>query len=425
VTTALAPLAERQFRRLFVGELVSLVGSAAAPVALAFAVLDLTGSATDLGYVLAAGWVPQVLFILIGGVVGDRLPRQLVMVGANLLSGAAQGAAALLLLMHVAAPWQLALLQAARGTAIAFFFPASQSVVPQLVSPGAVQQANALLRLALNGSNVVGAAVGGVAVAAIGPGWAIAFDAATYLASAAILVRLHLHGTLERAESTIVRDLVEGWQEFRSRTWLWAVVAGASLGNVLWMGSFNVYGPLIAKRDLGGAAAFGAIVASEAAGLLAGGVVALRLRPARPLLVGVTALFPSVLVVAAYAGLRVTAVIAATAFVAGVGLELFSVYWITALHRYIPDRVLSRVNSYDALGSFVLIPVGLVVAGPIADAVGVTAALWGAAALGVLTIVAVLASRDVRELGAGDEPADVAAVGVHDEHARAAAEAPR
>ena len=423
--TALAPLAERQFRRLFIGELVSLVGSAAAPVALAFAVLDLTGSATDLGYVLAAGWAPQVLFILIGGVVGDRLPRQLVMVGANLLSGAAQGAVALLLLTHLAAPWHLALLQAARGTAIAFFFPASQAVVPQLVERGAVQQANALLRLALNGSNVVGAAAGGVAVAAIGPGWAIAFDAATYFASGAILLRLHLRGTLERAQSTIIRDLVEGWHEFRSRTWLWAVVAGASVGNVLWTGAFNVLGPLVAKRDLGGAAAFGAIVASQAAGLLLGGVVALRLRPARPLLVGVAALLPTALVLAAFAGFRVTAAIAATAFFAGIGLELFGVYWITALHRHIPDRVLSRVNSYDALGSFVLIPLGLIAAGPVADAVGVTNALWGAAGLGVLTIVAVLASRDVRELGAGDEAADVAAVRVHDEHARAAAEAPR
>ena len=145
---ALAPLRLRQFRLLFAGELVSLLGTAVAPVALAFAVLDLTGSATDLGYVLAAGWLPQIVFILVGGVLGDRLPRTLVMVGANLLSAGAQAAAAVLLLTGHAQIWQLAVLQAVRGTATAIFFPAAQAVVPEVVETELLQPANAVLRLA-------------------------------------------------------------------------------------------------------------------------------------------------------------------------------------------------------------------------------------------------------------------------------------
>src|SRR5438034_8292861 len=196
---AFAAFRSKPFRLLFAGELVSLLGTAVAPVALAFAVLDLTGSATDLGYVLAAGWLPQIVFILIGGVLGDRLPRNLVMVGANVLSAAAQGTTAALLLAGVARPWHLAVLAAARGMATALFFPAAQAVVPEIVETELLQPANALIRLAQNGSTVLGAGVGGILVAAAGPGWAVAFDAATYLASALILVWIRVTRVVREA----------------------------------------------------------------------------------------------------------------------------------------------------------------------------------------------------------------------------------
>ena len=395
---ALEAFRNKPFRLLFAGELVSLLGTAVAPIALAFAVLDLTGSATDLGYVLAAGWLPQIVFILIGGVLGDRLPRNLVMVGANALSAAAQGATAALLLAGVAAPWHLAALAAVRGTATALFFPAAQAVVPEVVEPELLQPANALLRLATSSSTVIGAGVGGIAVAAAGPGWAIAFDAATYLVSALILVQIRIpRAVVERGE-TIIRELIEGWNEFRSREWLWVIVVCASVGNLVATASFAVLGPLIAKLYLGGASAYGAIVAAQSAGFIAGGLLSLRWRPARPLLVSVLALLPTAGEMACYAGVRVTAVIAAVAFFAGVGLEVFGVNWITALQQHIPTRVLSRVNSYDALGSFVFIPLGLVIAGPLADRFGVTNTLWGFLAIGVLSIGAALLSRDVRTL---------------------------
>jgi MFS family permease len=398
VRIALAPFRSKQFRLLFTGELITLLGTAVAPVALAFAVLDLTGSATDLGYVLAAGWAPQIVFILVGGVLGDRLPRNLVMVGANLLSTAAQGATAALLLAGVAQPWQLAVLAAVRGTATALFFPAAQAVVPELVETELLQPANAMIRLAQSASTVLGAGLGGVAVAAAGPGWAIAFDAATYLASALVFSRMRIpRVVVERGES-IVRDLIEGWNEFRSREWLWVIVVCASVGNLVATASFAVLGPLIAKRYLGGAPAYGAIVAAQSAGFIAGGLLSLRWRPARPLLVSTLALLPTAGEIACYAGVRITGVIATVAFFAGVGLEIFGVNWITALQQHVPSRVLSRVNSYDALGSFVFIPLGLVIAGPLAARLGVTEALWLFLAIGVASIGAALLSRDVRTL---------------------------
>ena len=407
---ALAAFRSKPFRLLFAGELVSLLGTAVAPVALAFAVLDLTGSATDLGYVLAAGWLPQIVFILIGGVLGDRLPRNLVMVGANAFSAAAQGVAAGLLLVGVAQPWHLALLAAIRGTATALFFPAAQAVVPEIVERELLQPANALLRLAQSSSTVVGAGVGGIAVAAAGPGWAIAFDAVTYLTSALILVRMKIPRVVVERGETIIRELIEGWNEFRSREWLWVIVVCASVGNLVATASFSVLGPLIAKRYLGGAAAYGAIVATQSAGFIAGGMLSLRWRPARPLLVSTLALLPTAAEIACYASVRVTAVIAAVAFFAGVGLEVFGVNWITALQQHIPTRVLSRVNSYDALGSFVFIPLGLVIAGPLADRFGVTNTLWGFLAIGVASVGAALLSRDVRTLrrvdGAGYSEAE-------------------
>src|SRR5207253_2877133 len=179
------------------------------PIALAFAVLGF-GSPSDLGLVLASSWIPQIVFILIGGVWADRLPRHLVMTAANLLSGAAQAGVAVLLLLHVAQLWQLIALQVVRGIAISFFFPASQGVVPHVVEPDHLQQANALLRLSQNGTSIIGAAVGGGLVAAIGSGWAIAFDAATFFASAAILARMRFPLSEHAERAGFIRELAEG-----------------------------------------------------------------------------------------------------------------------------------------------------------------------------------------------------------------------
>jgi MFS family permease len=368
-----------------------------APIALAFAVLDI-GSASDLGLVLAAGWVPQIVFILAGGVWADRLPRDRVMVFANVLSGAAQAAVAALLLLGHAELWQLVVLQVVRGVAISFFFPASQGVVPQVVEPGHLQPANALLRLAQTATSILGSVIGGALVAGVGSGWAIAFDAATYFASALLLARISV--TLQAREGTpsFLRELVEGWREFRSRTWLWLVVLSAAVGNMVWVGGQSVLGPVVAKESLHGAAGWGIVLAAEGVGLVAAGVLALRWRPRRLLLYGVLGLLITPGFLASLAWPAPFPIVAVAGVATGFGSELFNVYWITALQQHVPDKVLARVNSYDALGSFVFIPIGLTIAGPAADVIGVSSTLWVAAAVGLLTILFALASRDVRTL---------------------------
>jgi MFS family permease len=394
----LGPLARREFRLLFLARGISFFGSAIAPVAIAFAVLDLTGSASDLGLVLAARMVPQLVFMLVGGVWADRLPRHLVMVASDLITGGAQAATAALLLTGNAEIWHLVVLQAVGGSAFAFFFPASTGLVPQTVEAPLLQQANAVLRLALNAGAIGGAAIGGILVAAFGPGWALAIDAATFFASAAFLVRMRVTRGERLEAPNFLRELREGWREFVSRTWLWVIVVGFGVLNAVQAGAFNVLGPVVAKDELGGAGAYGAIFAAEASGLVVGGVLMLRLRPSRPLYLGCMAmlLMPPVLVLLAL-GAPLPRILAAS-LAMGVGIEIFSVMWETALQQHVPEQALSRVSSYDALGSFIFIPLGQLAAGPTADAIGVDETLYLAAGIVTLSILAMLAVPDIRHL---------------------------
>ena len=395
---SLAPLRARDFRFLFLGRITSLLGSAMATVALAFAVLDLTGSPTSLGVVLAARWIPQVIFLLVGGIVADRLPRQLVMVGANVVSGIAQLTVATLLLTGAAEVWHLVLLQLVAGASSAFFFPASSGIVPQTVPATVLQEANALLRLSMSSTQIVGAAAGGVLVAAVGSGWALAFDGGTYLAAALFLGAIRLPAAARIEASNMLAELHDGWREFSSRTWLWTIVVAFGFMNAAHSGASAVLGPTIARAELGGAAAWGFILGAEAAGFVLGGLLMLWLRPRRILLVGCAAMLlpvPGLLLLSLAAP---TIVIAAAYLLAGVGIEIFGVFWDISLQQNIPQEKLSRVYSYDALGSFVLIPLGIVAAGPLAEAVGADETLWLAAATIGIATLAMLSVRDVRTL---------------------------
>jgi MFS family permease len=394
----LGPLAHRDFRLLFLGRAVSFFGNAMATVALAFAVLEVTGSKSDLGLVIAARSLPQVAFILLGGVWADRLPRHRVMVASNALSGASQTILAALLITHRAHLSELFALAALNGTSTAFFFPASAGVIPQTVDASMLQQANVLLRLALNVTYIGGAAAAGFVVQGFGPGWAIAVDAASFYLAAGFILPMRLPPGLRLEGATMIADLRAGWQEFRSRTWLWAIVAQFSIVNAAETGSLNVLGPVISKQQLGGAKAWGAILTCQSAGLLLGGLVMLRVKPRRLLLVasfGVLALtFPLVLL-----GIPAPLLaIAAGALAAGLGIEIFGVLWDTSMQQQLPGEKLSRVYSYDALGSWMLVPVAFAVVGPVSDVVGSRATLFGAAALVLAATLAVLAIPDVRNL---------------------------
>ncbi len=395
----LGPLREREFRLLFLGRTISMAGSAMAPVALAFAVLNtLHGSATELGIVLAARQIPTVLFLLFGGVVSDRLPRHRVMVMSNLASGASQAVAAALLLSGHASVAALAALAAVNGSSSAFFFPASTGIVPQTVPIPMLQQANATLRLSLNATNIIGASIGGLLVAVSSPGWAIAFDAATYGLAALAIGAMNLPAGLRIEGSTVLAELRVGWRDFWSRPWLWAIVLQFGVVNAVSNGAVQIFGPVVAKAHLGGAAGWGLVLTSTSVGLVACGFMMLRWQPRRILFVATLAVFVLVLPLIALAIPFPLPLVMLAGFLAGFFVEIFGVLWDTAMQQEIPLDKLSRLSAYDALGSFVLTPIALAVLGPIGGALGTRTALLACAALTIGATLPVLLVRDVRTL---------------------------
>lgn len=394
---SLGVLHERDFRLLFTGHVISLLGDAMTPVALAFAILDLTGSAADLGYVIAARSAPLVGFLLIGGVLADRLPRRLVMVGADLSRFCTQGTTAALLISGHAQISEIAALQAFHGAATAFFNPAATGLTPQVVSAERLQDANGLRGLAMAGSGVAGPALAAALVTGVGPGWALAADAATFAASAACLAQLRLPPHVRLPAQSFVRDLLDGWVEFTSRTWVWVIVTCAALGNGL-SAFFFVLGAVISKAQLGGAGAWALILAAFSAGSFMGGLAVLRLRPRRPLLLGCLLLVP-LAAPSALLAIPVPAVaIAAASLIAGAGLMIFNSLWETTLQRVVPPAALSRVSAYDWFGSLLMQPLGFALVGPAVRAFGPSTTLWIAAAGLFASCVAMLAVPSVRNL---------------------------
>ena len=401
----LGPLGERSFRYLFLGRTTTFVGNAFATVALAFAVLELTGSKADLGFVLAARSLPQVLFLLVGGIWADRLPRHRVMVASNLASGASQGAIAVLLLTGQAEVWHLMALAAVNGLVSAFFFPAVVGIVPQTVPQRMLQSANAILRLGSNASWIGGAAVGGLVVGLTSPGIGIAVDAATFFLGALFISMIDLPSSLRVEASNFLGELKEGWREFIGRTWLWVIVLQFGFCNAIALGTEGVLGPAIAKDQLGGATAWGLILTAQSLGLIVGGLILLRLRPRRILL---AATLGYLLAIPFLLGLAVPVSVVwliALAALAGIGVEIFGVLWDTTMQQEIPQEKLSRVSSYDALGSFVLIPLGVAIVGPVSELIGTRETILGAAAISLTATLAVLFVRDVRTIERrGSEP---------------------
>jgi MFS family permease len=406
--SALAPLREARFAWYYAARVVSTAGSAMAPVALTFAVLAITHSATALGLVLAARTVPMVLFILIGGVVSDRFSRTAVIRTANLLSGATQTVVAVLVITGSANLWTLVAIEALNGTVSAFTMPAMQSVVPQLVRREHLQPANALLSFSRSGLTIIGPTVAALLVASVGPGWALAADALSWLVAAVLIGRVSLPpismdarqalaSKPKRAEANMLRELREGWTVFTGNTWLWVVVAGFGVMNAIHAGAWFTLGPSIAL-DTFGARGWGLVLSAESVGLLVMTLVMLRVRLRRPLLAGMLGMlfFVGSLTVLGLAPHVVPLMVAS--FVAGAGMEVFGIGWSVALQENIDGSVLSRAASYDALGSFVAIPFGQMLFGPLGSAFGARPVIIAGAVVYGLTVLLVLSSRSVRDM---------------------------
>lgn len=403
---SLAPLREQRFAWFFSARITSTAGSTMAPIALAFAVLDLTESASALGVVLAARMVPMVLFLLLGGVLSDRFDRSTVMQASNLLSALTQGTVAYLVVSGQAELWMLIVLEAANGTVSAFTMPAMEGIIPQIVPRTHLQQANALLSFSRAGLAVIGPTIAALLVASVGSGWALAFDSLSWLAAALLLSRVHLPARQRQEEPSMLRELREGWSVFTGNTWLWVVVTGFGLMNGIHAGAWFTLGPALARESFG-VRGWGYVLSAESIGLMLMTLVMLRVRIGRPLLAGMigAGTFAVPLLMLGLDPHVVPLVVAA--FLAGAGMEVFGIGWSVSMQEHIDESVLSRAYSYDALGSFVAMPLGQIVYGPLGEAFGYRPVLVisGGAYLGVVLLV--LSSRSVRNLRRTTDVVDV------------------
>jgi MFS family permease len=391
-------LSQREFRLLFAARSVSALGNSLSPIAMAFAVLELTGSATDLGIVIAANQGASVIFFLAGGVWADRFSRSRILFLTDLAQAAAQAASAALLLSGSARVWQLAVLAAIYGAAHGIWTPALRGVVPSTVSEPHLQQANSLLSLSTNTMGIAGPALGGVLVVAGSPGGALAFDAGTFLVSAVLVGSMRL-GVVPRIDGeTFAAALRGGWRAFRSRQWLWVSVLLFCLGNFLDAGPFYVLGPIIARLHLGGAGGWATILTAEAIGSVLGSLLALRLRPSRPLLwtnIGWALSVIPLYLLALPAPLWLLAV---TSVGSGAALSILLTFWFTVMQTKIPAESLSRVSSYDELGSFIFEPLSFALVGTVAAHLGVPTTVLLSAIGCTLIAAAGVATPSIRNL---------------------------
>ncbi|MFP3989883.1 MFS transporter [Streptomyces sp. E11-3] len=391
--------AGRNYTLLAAAAVVTNLGSHGALIAAAFAVLETGGDGGDVGLVAMARTLPLVLFLLIGGAVADRLPRHRVMVAANALNCVSQAAFAVLVLAGEPRLWQMMLLTGLGGAGQAFFNPAAEGMLLSTVTGEQASRAFAVFRMAVQGAAIGGAALGGAMIAAIGPGWVLAVDAAAFAVAAALRAFLDVsHIPRREPGGGMLADLREGWQEFVSRAWLWAIVAQFSVVVAVVGAAEAVYGPLVARDSLGGAGPWGLALAAFGAGTVGGALLMIRWKPRRLLLAGTLCVFPLALPSAALAVPVSAGALAAVMFVSGVAIEVFSVAWMTALHQEIPEEKFSRVSAYDFFGSLAMVPLATALAGPAESAFGRGPALWACAVLVVVVTAAVLFVPDVRNL---------------------------
>ena len=402
---AVGALAERNFRYLFASTTISGLGDGISVVALVFAVLQVSDSAIALGLVLAARQVADAAIVLAAGVWADRLPRHLVLISIALVQGVVQAVTGTLVLTGSATIAMLVALQTIYGLAEGFYLPASTGLIPATISPSRLQQANALLGLSRNGTRIVGPAIGGAIVAAGSPGTALLLDAASFVAAAVLLMPLRLPARDDVVEAkSFFADLRQGWSEFRRQTWIWTTIVFFGIGNFAFA-SYWVLGPVIAKRDLGGAPAWAALTAAFSVGALVGGIVALRIRPKKPLAAACMASWVFLLQPLGMGLGLPLGVLIAFSVVAGCGLAIHIALWFTVFQQNVPEESLSRVSSYDSFGSFVLLPLGAALAGPVAAVVGVQETLIGAAIVIAITEAIVFAQPSVHAIRRREEPA--------------------
>jgi predicted MFS family arabinose efflux permease len=405
-TSTRALLGNARFRRLFLARTISNIGNGVAPIAIAFGVLSLPGATpTSLSIVLAAQALPLVLVLPIGGVIADRLGRARVIAVTDIILSAFVMTTAVLFLTGNATIALLAILGAISGCLNALWWPAMSGMVPDVVADEHLQPANAFVSVASNGGLIAGNAIGGLLVALVGSGWAIALDSLSFLVAGALVFSMRDVSTPHRSGESTLADLAHGWRVFWSYRWVVVIVGAFSFIVMVWRGAEEVMGPVLAREIYGGAAGWALIMTFQSIGLLLGAIVASRLRVRRPLVIGLLATLALPLWLITLALELPIIWVAVGSFAFGVSLELLAVWWFTAMQTNIPREALSRVSAYDAMGSLMFGPIGLALAGPLIAGVGARAAFFIAAAVSAAAVLGALLFRSVRQLSS--EPAEM------------------
>ncbi|HEX4466418.1 MAG TPA: MFS transporter [Solirubrobacteraceae bacterium] len=424
-------LRHESFRWLWLAQSTSVIGDYLVTTALALFVIKRTGSATDLGLVLAAQALPLVGFLLVGGVWADRLPRHRVMLVTDLIRFTLHALLATLIFTGVSQIWQLVVIEMAFGSAEAFFRPASEGLLPQTVPEEDIQPARGIATMSNNIAEFVGPALATALVLGAGAGWAFALDAATFLASAAFLrrVRPRARGATQeparpdtqRADTdvpSIWAEIRAGAREVRSRVWVWGTLLAFCTALFFGLTPWVVLGPLIAESQYGHISVYGFLEASIGFGTIVGAVIGVAWRPRFPMRTGMTTVCLWPVAAILYASGAPLALVLPVTLLAGCGIAIFDVFWTTALAERIPPQSLSRVSSYDWMMSGALLPIGYVIVGPLASALGAVPVMLTGSALALVALLGGGLPRETRQLERV-EPGDTIArrqerlVGIH------------
>lgn len=415
-------LAGRDFRLLLAGQSASNLGTNIVTVAMAIYITRRTGSTTDLGVILAAQTAPFIVLLLLGGVYADRLQRRQVMIVTDLVRGALHAALATLIIAGTPTIAQIAVIEGLWGTAWAFFQPAYTGLLPETVTEPDIKVAQSLMIGSWNASMLLGPAIGTALVLGAGAAGAFAVDAASFLASAVLLVPVRPRRRSPAIAAGAVanrviaasapsspalrstrwadalEELREGFAEVRSRAWVWGTILAYTVTMLCFFATWNSLAPQASSEVYGSVAIFGVLTAVSGAGAVAGSLLGSVWHPRRPLLTGcaIGMTWPASALLLAL-GVPLWTMIA-WALLAGLSSAFLDIVWETALAHNIPPHALSRVSSYDWMGSMALLPLGYALAGPLAGALGTRAVLGVGGAVGVIAVALSLLPRSTREL---------------------------
>ena len=394
------------FRYLFLGQAASVIGDRVVLVALALYITQRTGSATDLGLVLGAQTLALVALLLFGGVWADRLPRQRIIIATDLTRAALHALLAALIFAGALSIWELVVIEVLFGAAQAFFQPAYTGLIPQTVPASLLQDAKATTETMANLAFLIGPALATLLVLGVGAGEAFALDAATFVVSALLTMRVHPRpiaaGPVDETQSpSVLRDLHDGWREVRSRTWVWVTIVVFTGAVMCVYAPWYALAPIIARDHYGSAGVFGVLESVAGVGAVIGALIALRWRPRHPLATGLILTLAWPIQDGLFALGAPVSVVVVLAFATGFGFSLLMIWWETALARHIPPRALGRVSAWDWMGSLALLPVGYLVAGPLAGALGAQTVLGIGCVIGLGLLTLSLVPRAVRRLGPG------------------------